>query len=98
MRLDQKDVDHLALLARLALGDDEKARFTEQLNKIVGAVETINQLDLAAIEPTTFAVPLADVFRADEERPSLPREAALAMAPEKVEEGFLVPRVITEGA
>lgn len=98
MRLDARDVDHLALLARLALGAEEKARFTEQLNKIVGAVEAIDRLDLAGVEPTTFAVPLADVFRDDVERPSLPREEALAQAPAQDGAGFVVPRVISEGA
>ena len=98
MRLDARDVDHLALLARLALGADEKARFTEQLNKIVGAVESIDRLDLTGVEPTTFAVPLADVFREDVEQPSLPREEALAAAPAHDGAGFVVPRVISEGA
>ena len=98
MQLTTREVDHLALLARLALSADEKAGFTEQLNKIVGAVEKINQLDLAGVEPTTFAVPLANVFRDDVERPSLPRDDALAAAPERSAEGFVVPRVISEGA
>jgi len=98
MHLDEKAVDHLALLSRLALGADEKARFTEQLNKIVAAVESIDRLDLTGVEPTTFAVPLADVFREDVERPSLPREEALAMAPRQDGAGFVVPRVISEGA
>jgi aspartyl-tRNA(Asn)/glutamyl-tRNA(Gln) amidotransferase subunit C len=98
MRLDDRDVDHLALLARLSLGADEKARFTEQLNKIVAAVESIDRLDLSGVDPTTFAVPLANVFRDDVERPSLPREEALASAPQEDGAGFVVPRVISEGA
>lgn len=98
MELTPRAIDHLALLARLALSDEEKATFTAQLNKIVGAVEKLNQLDLAAIEPTTFAVPLANVFRDDAPRPSLPREDALAAAPARTTEGFVVPRVIEEGA
>ena len=98
MQLTPEAVDHLALLARLALSADEKGTFTAQLNKIVGAVEKINQLDLAGVEPMTGAVPISNVFRPDEERPSLPRREALAAAPEKIEEGFVVPRVIAAGA
>src|SRR5437773_860282 len=98
MALDSAAVDHLALLARLALSEGEKRTFTEQLNKIVGAVEKINQLDLAGVEPTTFAVPLSNVFRDDVPRPSLPRDEALAAAPARSVEGFVVPRVIDEGA
>jgi aspartyl-tRNA(Asn)/glutamyl-tRNA(Gln) amidotransferase subunit C len=98
MPLDAKAIDHLALLARLSLSEAEKALFTEQLNKIVAAVEKIGALDLAGIEPLTFAVPLENVLREDVEAPSLPRKDALAMAPAHTEEGFLVPRVISEGA
>ena len=92
------DLDHLALLARLALTDAEKALFSEQLGKIVAAVEKIGALDLEGVEPAASAVPLENVFREDEERPSLPREEALAPAPERTAEGFLVPRVLAEGA
>ncbi len=95
--LTPREIDHLALLARLALSEAEKATLTAQLNKIVAAVETIDALDLAGIEPTTLAVPLANVFRDDAPRPSLPREEALAAAPARTSEGFLVPRVV-EGA
>jgi aspartyl-tRNA(Asn)/glutamyl-tRNA(Gln) amidotransferase subunit C len=98
MKLDSKAIDHLAVLSRLALTDAEKTLFTEQLNKIVAAVEKIGALDLASIEPVTTAVPLENVFREDRERPSLPREDVLALAPERTAEGFLVPRVLAEGA
>lgn len=98
MEITPQQVDHLALLARLSLGEDEKAAFTAQLNKIVAAVETIDALDLSGIEPTTLAFPLANVLRPDEPRPSLSREEALAAAPARTAEGFAVPRVLTEGA
>ena len=98
MALTSSEVDHLALLSRLSLTEGEKATFTAQLNKIVAAVDKINALDLAGVEPTTFAVPLKNVFREDVPRPSLPRDEALAAAPARSVEGFLVPRVIDEGA
>jgi len=98
VELSPRAIDHLALLARLALSEDEKATFTAQLNKIVAAVEAIGALDLSRVEPTTFAVPLESVFRDDAAAPSLAREDALAGAPARTAEGFLVPRVIEEGA
>ena len=98
MQLDSRAIDHLALLSRLALTDEEKALFTGQLNKIVAAVEKIAELELAGVEPTRFAVPLENVFREDRERPSLPREDALRQAPARTPDGFLVPRVLSEGA
>jgi len=98
VQLDSRAIDHLALLSRLALTDEEKALFTGQLNKIVAAVEKIAELELAGVEPTRFAVPLENVFREDRERPSLPREDALRQAPARTPDGFLVPRVLSEGA
>jgi aspartyl-tRNA(Asn)/glutamyl-tRNA(Gln) amidotransferase subunit C len=100
VRLTPEQVDHLAHLARLALREDEKAALTADLNQIVAAVEKIDALDLAGVEPTLgVEAPLAAAaLRADEPRPSLSREDALAMAPERTDEGFAVPRVISEGA
>jgi aspartyl-tRNA(Asn)/glutamyl-tRNA(Gln) amidotransferase subunit C len=98
VKLDPGAIDHLALLSRLALTDAEKALFTEQLNKIVAAVEKLGELDLAGVEPVTTAVPLENVLRDDLPRPSLPREEALASAPERTALGFVVPRVVAEGA
>jgi aspartyl-tRNA(Asn)/glutamyl-tRNA(Gln) amidotransferase subunit C len=98
MRLGPEAIDHLALLSRLALSDEEKRLYTEQLNKIVAAVEKIGALDLEGVEPFVFAVPLSNVFRDDRETASLPREEALRPAPAKTPEGFLVPRVLAEGA
>ena len=97
MALDARALDHLALLARLELGADERAAFAGQLDRIVHAVDKIGELDLAGIEPTTFAVPLENVLREDLTAPSLPREDALAAAPARTVEGFLVPRVLGGG-
>jgi len=91
VRLAPEEIDHLALLARLALGEDEKAALTDQLNKIVAAVEKIGELDLAGVEPTTHVVKLENVLREDVPRPCLPRDKALAGAPDVADGGFRVP-------
>ncbi|HSO95214.1 MAG TPA: Asp-tRNA(Asn)/Glu-tRNA(Gln) amidotransferase subunit GatC [Acidimicrobiia bacterium] len=88
------DVEHIARLARLALTEDEIARFTGELGAILDHAADLAALDLADVEPTAHPLPLTNVMRADTIRPSLPREEVLAEAP-AVEDGrFRVPRIL----
>lgn len=82
---------HVAALARLALDDGEVERMAVELSAVLDHIETISQLDLEGVEPTSHVVEVANALRADEPRPSLPREAALASAPDAGDDGFRVP-------
>jgi aspartyl-tRNA(Asn)/glutamyl-tRNA(Gln) amidotransferase subunit C len=85
------DVLHVARLARLSLTDDEAATMEGQLSTILGHVDALSGLDLAAVEPTTHALGEPDVTRPDEARPSWPREAVLENAPAAQDGAFRVP-------
>jgi aspartyl-tRNA(Asn)/glutamyl-tRNA(Gln) amidotransferase subunit C len=89
--IDRAQVDHVARLARLDLTDEESERMVRELSSILEHVERIAALDLDGVEPTSHVVDLTNVLRADEPRPCLPREVALAQAPDATEEGFRVP-------
>ena len=86
-----KQVIHVARLARLELSDAEVDRMAVELSKVLDHIEKIRELDLDGVEPTSHVVDLVNALRADEPRPSLPREVALASAPEPVAGGFGVP-------
>ena len=94
--IQRKDVEHVARLARLALTDAEIERTREQLNGILAYIEKLNELDTSDVEPTSHAVPLVNVMRDDEAGPCLPREEALANAPDRAGEFFRVPRIIED--
>lgn len=94
MSLTEKDVRHVARLARIALTPEESERYLRQLGQILHYVERLQKLDVEGVPPTSHAIPLAAPLRPDEVRPSLDRDAALASAPQRVGEGFAVPRVI----
>ena len=94
MLLTPKEVDHVALLGRLELTDDERSLFTKQLSDILAYFDQLRELNTEGVEPTSHAIPMQNVLRADEPRPSLPQEAALANAPEQEQDCFLVPRII----
>jgi aspartyl-tRNA(Asn)/glutamyl-tRNA(Gln) amidotransferase subunit C len=89
--IDRDQVLHVARLARLRLTDDEVERMSSELSAVLDHIENISQLDLDGVEPTTHVVELENVLRADEPRPSWPRETMLELAPDPTDEGFRVP-------
>ena len=89
--IDRDQVLHVAKLARLRLSDEEVDRMAAELSKILGHVEKMDELDLGGVEPTSHVVALQNVLRDDQPRPCLPREKALAGAPDVADGGFRVP-------
>jgi aspartyl-tRNA(Asn)/glutamyl-tRNA(Gln) amidotransferase subunit C len=96
MSLTRQDVEKVSLLARLRLTAEELERMTEQMGQIVAYVESLAELDTENVEPMAHAVEVFNVFAADELRPSLDRDAALAEAPHHDREFYLVPAVLGE--
>ena len=94
--LTRADVEHVALLARLALTDEELDRFTEQLGVILDHAAQVAALDTAGVEPTAHPLPLVNVLRGDDVRPSLDPAEVLAMAPAAEDGRFRVPRILDE--
>ncbi|MDD5679678.1 MAG: Asp-tRNA(Asn)/Glu-tRNA(Gln) amidotransferase subunit GatC [Candidatus Omnitrophica bacterium] len=96
MPITKNDVKYIANLARLKLTEKEIEYFTGQLRNIISYVDQLKELDTADIEPTTHAMPIKNVFRADAVRPSLNVEDVLKNAPAKEGNLFKVPRIIEE--
>ncbi|GAA0280139.1 Asp-tRNA(Asn)/Glu-tRNA(Gln) amidotransferase subunit GatC [Cryptosporangium japonicum] len=94
--ISREEVAHLARLARLAVTDDELDTFAGQLDVILGAVARVGEVAADDIPPTSHAVPLTNVLRADEVRPSIDREMVLLAAPAAEDGRFRVPRILTE--
>jgi len=88
------EVEYVAKLARLKLSDEEKTLFTQQLDSILLYIDKLNELDTADVPPTSHVLALENVMRDDEVKPSYPPEEVLAIAPEREDSFFAVPRVI----
>ena len=88
------EVEHVAMLARLGLGAEEKERLRDQLSSILGHIDALARLDTEAISPTAQVLPLTNVLRPDETRPSLDQAVALANAPRAVDGFFAVQAVL----
>jgi aspartyl-tRNA(Asn)/glutamyl-tRNA(Gln) amidotransferase subunit C len=89
--IEREQVLHVARLARLRLSDAEVEKMAGELSGILEHVDRIGGLDLAEVAPTSHVVELQNVLRADEPRPSWPREAVLEQAPDPAEGAFRVP-------
>jgi aspartyl-tRNA(Asn)/glutamyl-tRNA(Gln) amidotransferase subunit C len=89
----QIDIHHVAKLSRLALSEDEAARYQEQLTRILGHIDQLSTHTLDA-EPSAHAMPVFDVIRPDVARPGFTQEQALANAPRRAMDQFQIPKVI----
>jgi aspartyl-tRNA(Asn)/glutamyl-tRNA(Gln) amidotransferase subunit C len=94
--ISRDEVAHLASLARLAVTEDELTTFAGQLDVILQSVATVGEVAADDIPPTTHAVPLINVFRADVAVPCLTQQQALSGAPAAEDGRFRVPRILGE--
>lgn len=90
------EVEHVARLARLDLSEAEKERMRAQLDAILTYIDKLRQLNTDSVEPTSHAIPMVNVMREDEVRPSFPGGEMLANAPERDGDFFRVPKIIEE--
>ena len=95
--LSRSDVEHVALLARLGLTEAELGLMEGQLNHILEQFRVLAELDTEAIPPTAQVIALENILRADVPGPSLTVEEALAGAPERLGDAFVVPLVVDAG-
>jgi aspartyl-tRNA(Asn)/glutamyl-tRNA(Gln) amidotransferase subunit C len=96
--ISREEVAHLARLARLAVTDEELDVFAGQLDVILGAVARVGEVAADDIPPTSHVVPITNVLRPDEPRPSIGRDSVLAGAPAAESDRFRVPRILDEEA
>jgi len=87
-------VEHLSSLARLSLSDEEKLRFSGQLDSILNYMDTLGELDTLAVEPTSHVISIHNVVREDIPVVSLGRDDALANAPDHTDKFYRVPKII----
>jgi len=88
------DIEKVARLARLELSEDEKETFENQMEQILTYMEQLNRIDTTGVEPTSHAIPICNVFREDEVKPSFSQEEVLAITPDEEDGHFKVPRII----
>ncbi|MGI6422756.1 MAG: Asp-tRNA(Asn)/Glu-tRNA(Gln) amidotransferase subunit GatC [Syntrophomonadaceae bacterium] len=94
MTISIKEVEHVAVLARLQLKENEKEKYARHMGSVLQYVDKLNQLDTEGVEPLDHILPVFNVFREDQVKPASNREEILANAP-LVEAGqYKVPKII----
>ncbi len=96
MALSADEVRHVAMLARLAVTDDEVAALTPELTAILGYAEQVGEVAADDVPPTVHPVPLTNVLRDDEPGEVLDRDELLAGAPSAEDGRIVVPRIVAE--
>jgi aspartyl-tRNA(Asn)/glutamyl-tRNA(Gln) amidotransferase subunit C len=96
MPISREEVEKVSLLGRLLLSETELDTMTHQLGDILAYMELLREVDTQGVEPMAHALDVANAFRDDAARPSLERESALANAPHRDAECYLVPAVLGE--
>ena len=96
MPLERSEVEHIALLARIGLTEEEVAMFADQLSHILEQFEVLNELDTTGVAPTGHAGGLQTVMREDVSEDSLSHEDVLKNAPRREGEFFRVNSVLEE--
>lgn len=94
MAITIKEVEHIAKLARIELDPQELKYFTAQLDKILDYINKLKELDVSVVEPSTGVLPIKNVLREDEVKPSLGIQEVMKLAPFKENDHFKVPKII----
>ena len=92
--ISEKEVAHVAYLARLRLSDDELGIFTRQLGAVLEHAKDVEALKLDGVEPMSHPFPLENVTREDEVGEMLDRDNVLDQAPAAEDGRFQVPRIL----
>ena len=93
--IDREQVHKVALLARLDLTPEEEDQFTTQMGSILDYFEQLSELDVSNVEPTTRAIDVSNVTRADQLQPYSDRETILNQAPDQEGDFFKVPQIMS---
>lgn len=94
MSVSRHDVRHVAELARLDFSEEEEKQMADELSRILGYVDKLNELDTSGVPPMSHVLDVTNVFRPDEVKERIDREDALAAGPDADGEFFRVPQVL----
>jgi aspartyl-tRNA(Asn)/glutamyl-tRNA(Gln) amidotransferase subunit C len=94
MNISKKEVDHVALLGRLAMSAEEQEAYKQQLNDILRYMEKLNELDTSTVKPMAHVLPVVNVLREDEVKTGLDQELVMQNAPDRFDGQFRVPKIV----
>jgi aspartyl-tRNA(Asn)/glutamyl-tRNA(Gln) amidotransferase subunit C len=94
MTITNKDVEHIAKLAKLSFNEEEIQKMQKEMNSILDYIHKLDELDTEKVEPLYHVIDVKNVMREDVVKESFPPDESLKNAPAKTEKFFRVPKVI----
>jgi aspartyl-tRNA(Asn)/glutamyl-tRNA(Gln) amidotransferase subunit C len=94
MKVDKKEVEHVAMLARIELSPEEKDLYSEQLSAILALFDRLREVPTDEVLPTSHVLEISNAFREDELRPSSMPQEILGNAPDVSGQFFRVPKIL----
>lgn len=91
--ISKKEVKKVAKLAELEFSDDDLEKITSELDKILGHIAKISEVNTSEIKPTSHTLQISNVFREDKIKKSLAQKESLLNAPDEMSDGFKVPKI-----
>jgi aspartyl-tRNA(Asn)/glutamyl-tRNA(Gln) amidotransferase subunit C len=95
-KVSKEDLDMVAVLSRLEVPEQDKEKHLRQLDSFLQYVDNLSKVPTDQVEPLAHVLPIHNVFREDEVRPSLDRELALSNAPLQEDGYFKVPKILED--
>jgi aspartyl-tRNA(Asn)/glutamyl-tRNA(Gln) amidotransferase subunit C len=96
MKIDHKTVDEVAHLARLEFEAQAKDEIVNDMNRMLGFIEKLSELDTKGVEPLIYMTDESNVLREDMVKETITQKEALLNAPKKDSDYFKVPKVIDQ--
>ena len=91
------NIKYIAELSRLELSSEQTGKLQQEMERIIGYIDELKELDVDGVEPTAHAAPLSNVWREDEVKESYPRSEMFANAPGVINENLIkLPRVLLQ--
>ncbi len=94
MKVDLHEVEHVAALARIELGEGERESYSETLSSILAFFDRLKEVDTEGVPPTSHVLDLTNALRIDRREPSLDVDETLQNAPDRADRFFRVPKII----
>jgi len=94
MKVDREEVEYVATLARIELGEEEKELYSEQMSTILGFFDRLREVDTENVQPTSHVVDLVNAYRSDQVRPGPGVEEVLKNTPDRADRFFRVPKIL----
>jgi aspartyl-tRNA(Asn)/glutamyl-tRNA(Gln) amidotransferase subunit C len=94
MKVDKKEVEYVAMLARIELKEEEKELYAEQLSTILDFFDRLKEVDTENVLPTSHVLDLVNAYRPDQVRSGPGVEAVLQNAPDRANRFFRVPKIL----